>query len=120
MDASAIRIGMTAALPRLIMPPIANQNTVETMRGHPLAERVLARQAELEAALINIESGQSVEAIAIETALASLAQLLTGDVDHPASMVAHDLNNWLERNRYLGLSATQVARRRARAKAHAH
>ena len=93
----------------------ANHNTTESLRGHPLAERVLARQAELEAALVNLGTTESVEGAAIETALASLAQLLTGDVDHPDTVVAHDLNNWLERNKYLGLSAR---RRRPRYAAH--
>ena len=79
-----------------------DMNTTEALRGHPLAERVLARQAELEAALGRL-SPHDVAVVAIETALATLASLVTGDLAHPSDVVAHDLNNWLERTRYLGL-----------------
>lgn len=94
------------------MKPPANANTTETLRGHPLAERVLARQAELEAALMRLSPDDTVEIAAIETALATLASLLTGDVTHPTDVVAHDLNNWLERNRYLGMSTRRIRARR--------
>jgi hypothetical protein len=88
-----------------------NPNTTEMLRGHPLAERVLARQAELEDALAHLGPDDSVEIATIETALATLASLLTGDVTHPTDVVARDLNTWLQRNRYLGLSTRRIRAR---------
>ena len=89
---------------------IHNPNSVEGLRGHPLGERVLARQAELEDEMMKTEDGTA-EYIAIDTALASLEQYLTADLDHLSQATAHDLNNWLERNKYLGMSAATRARR---------
>jgi len=83
--------------------PIHNENSVEGMRGSPLAERVLARQAELVAVMDTLEEGTP-EYMAIDTALATLAQFTGGDLDNPSDVVGHDLNDWLERNKYLGLS----------------
>ncbi|HET9988169.1 MAG TPA: hypothetical protein VFQ65_06610 [Kofleriaceae bacterium] len=89
---------------------IHNENSVEGLRGHPLGERVLARQAELETEIAKIDEG-SAEFVAIDTALATLEQYLGADMDHLSSATAHELNNWLERNKYLGMSAETRARR---------
>lgn len=89
---------------------IHNPNSVEAMRGSPIAERVLARQAELVAVMDTLEEGTT-EYIAIDTALATLEQFIGGDLDHPADVVTRDLNDWLERNKYLGLT---VGRSKAR------
>lgn len=82
---------------------IHNLNSVEAMRGSPIAERVLARQAELVEKMDQMEEG-SIEYQAIDTALATLEQFLGGDLDNPSDVVVHDLNDWLERNKYLGLT----------------
>jgi len=89
---------------------VHNPNSVEGLRGHPIGERVLARQAELEEEMMKTEEG-SAEYIAIDTALATLEQYLSADLDHLSQGTAHDLNNWLERNKYLGMSAETRARR---------
>ena len=94
--------------------PIHNDNSVSALRGHPLGERVLARQAELEAEMEKLEEG-SAEFIAIDTALATLQQYLGADMEHLSDVTAHDLNNWLERNKYIGLTiAAKISRARTR------
>ena len=75
----------------------------DTLIGHPIGERVLARQAELEAALEQLDEGTAAY-VGIDTALATLAQHLEVDLNNLDSVAAHALNNWLERNKYLGLT----------------
>ena len=89
---------------------VHNENSVEALRGHPLGERVLARQAELEGEVEKLDEG-STEYIAIDTALATIEQLLGADMNHLSDATAHDLNNWLERNKYLGLTNEAKAKR---------
>jgi hypothetical protein len=102
--ADELPASMNTAPPKAIKSqPIHNENSVEAMRGSPLAERVLARQAELAGEMDKLEEGTP-EYIAIDTALATLSQFIGGDLDNPSDVVAHDLNDWLERNKYLGLS----------------
>ncbi len=78
-------------------------SSVDVLRGHPIGERVLARQAELEEEMASIEAG-SPRYIAIDTALATLAQYLSADLEHLSQVTTNDLNTWLERNKYLGLT----------------
>jgi len=82
----------------------------ETLIGHPLGERVLARQAELEAAMEQLDEGTA-EYVGIDTALATLAQHLEVDLNNLDSVAAHTLNHWLERNKYLGLTNEAKAKR---------
>jgi hypothetical protein len=90
-------------------PKIArNANSVEALRGHPLGERVLARQAELEGELEKLDEG-SPEFMAIDTALSTVDGFLGADMNHLSDATARDLNNWLERNKYIGLSAGKRA-----------
>lgn len=77
-------------------------NTTDATRGQPLAARVLARKDELEDALAELGPHDAVERQAIETALATVYALMTGDLAHPCDVVARDLNRWLERNKHLG------------------
>lgn len=78
------------------------ENSTDATRGHPLGERVLARKDELETALANCgPHDDSSLRLDLETALATVYQLITGDLAHPSQAVAQDLNLWLERNKYL-------------------
>lgn len=47
---------------------------------------------------------------AIETALATVYALMTGDLAHPTDVVARDLNHWLERNKHLAQYITRRQR----------
>jgi hypothetical protein len=77
------------------------ENTTDATRGQPLAARVLARKCELEDALADLGPHHTVVRQAIETALAVVYALVTGDLAHPNEVVARDLNTWLERNKHL-------------------
>jgi hypothetical protein len=83
------------------------ENTVDATRGQPLAARILARKNELEDALAELGPHDRVERQAIETALATVYLLMTGDLAHPSDVVARDLNLWLERNKHLGQEITR-------------
>jgi len=83
------------------------ENSVDATRGQPLAARVLARKDELEEALAELGPYDTVERQAIETALATVYLLMTGDLAHPSDVVARDLNLWLERNKHLGQEITR-------------
>ena len=78
------------------------ENSVDATRGQPLAARILARKNELEDALAELGPHDVQERQAIETALATVYLLITGDLAHPSEVVARDLNRWLERNKHLG------------------
>ena len=84
------------------------ESSVDATRGQPLAARVLARKDELEDLLAELGPHDAVERQAIETALATVYLLITGDLAHPSDVVAHRLTKWLERNKHLG---RRVARR---------
>ena len=77
------------------------ENTTDATRGQPLAARVLARKAELEDELADCGRHETLRRTALETALAGIYSLITGDLAHPADVIAHALNNWLERNKHL-------------------
>jgi hypothetical protein len=93
------------------------ENTVDLTRGQPLAARVLARKDELEEALAELSPYETVERQGIETALTTIYSLITGDLAHPSEVVARNLNQWLERNKHLGVAVTRrkQAERLARA-----
>jgi hypothetical protein len=86
-------------------------NSTDATRGQPLGARVLARKDELEDALANLGPHDVLMRQAIETALATIYSLLTGDIAHLSDVVAIDLNRWLERNKHLGQDAPRVCRR---------
>lgn len=83
------------------------ENSVDATRGQPLADRILARKNELEDALAELGPRDAAERHAIETALATVYLLMTGDLAHPSDVVACDLNRWLERNKHLGQDITR-------------
>ena len=96
------------------------ENTTDATRGQPLWARVLARKDELEDALAELGPHDAVERQAIETALATVYLLMTGDLAHPSEVVARGLTRWLERNKHLAQDVTrrqQAARLRAQAHA---
>ena len=82
-------------------------NTTDATRGQPLWARVLARKDELEDALAELGPHDTVERMAIETALATVYLLMTGDLAHPSEVVAKDLSRWLERNKHLAQDITR-------------
>ena len=77
------------------------ENTTDATRGQPLAARVLARKAELEDALADCGPHEALRRTVLETALAGVYSLITGDLAHPPDVIARALNNWLERNKHL-------------------
>jgi hypothetical protein len=83
------------------------ENTTDSTRGQPLALRILARKDELEDALAELGSHHTLVRQAIETALATVYSLMTGDLAHPSDVVARNLNAWLERNKHLAQDITR-------------
>jgi hypothetical protein len=76
-------------------------NSVDATRGQPLVARILARKNELEDALADLDPHDQLLRQAIETALATVYMLMTGDLVHPPDVVARALTRWLERNKHL-------------------
>ena len=87
------------------------RNSTDATRGQPLAARVLARKDELEDALAELGARDVLLRQAIETALATVYALMTGDLAHPSDVIARDLNRWLERNKHLAQDVTRTQRR---------
>ena len=87
------------------------ENTTDAMRGQPLGARVLARKDELETALADLGPYDSLLREAIETALATIYSLMTGDLAHPSRVIGRDLSRWLERNKHLAQDVTRIHRR---------
>lgn len=83
------------------------ENTTDATRGQPLWMRVLARKDELEDALAELGPHDAQERQAVETALATVYLLMTGDLAHPSDVIARDLNRWLERNKHLAQEITR-------------
>jgi hypothetical protein len=77
------------------------ENTTDATRGQPLAARVLARKDELEDELADCSPHDQTRRTTIETALTTVYALITGDLAHPPQVIAHALNAWLERNKYI-------------------
>lgn len=95
------------------MSAIPNQqilNSTDATRGQPLAARVLARKNELEDALADLGPYETPLRQAIETALATVYSLMTGDLAHPSDVVARGLSRWLERNKHLAQEITRDRR----------
>jgi hypothetical protein len=77
------------------------ENTTDATRGQPLAARVLARKDELEDALADCGPHDQLRRTMIECALSAVYALITCDLAHPPQVIAHALNAWLERNKYI-------------------
>ncbi len=93
------------------IPNLQILNTTDATRGQPLAARVLARKNELEDALADLSPHDTPLRQAIETALATVYSLMTGDIVHPSDVVARGLSRWLERNKHLAQDITRARRR---------
>ena len=78
-----------------------NTNTTDATRGQLLKTRVQTRRRELQIAASRLPPTHHTRQD-IEAALAAVAGLLTGDLEHIPQTVAADLSQWLERNKYLG------------------
>src|SRR4051794_7674680 len=90
VGAHAMRAGMLPAL-HLVMSGVMGsrlENSTDATRGQPLWMRVLARKDELEDALAELGPHDTVERQGIETALATVYLLMTGDLAHPSEVVA--------------------------------
>lgn len=86
--------------------------TTDGTRGQPLAARVLARKDELEDLLAELGPPDAVLRREVETALATVCALVTGDIARPPDVVARGLSRWLERhNKHLGQDITLASRR---------
>lgn len=90
---------------------ISIQNTTDATRGQPLAARVYQRKDELEDALADLGPHDHLQRQAIETALATIYSLMTGDMVHLSDVIARDLSRWLERNKHLAQDITRAQRR---------
>lgn len=86
-------------------------NTTDATRGQPLVVRVLARKDELEEVLADLGPHETLIRQAVETALATVYLLMTGDLVHPSDVVARALTRWLERNKHLAQESTRARRR---------
>ncbi len=75
-------------------------NTRGPTTGHGLRRRVEARKGELQASLHNSTLHPRVR-LDVESVLAEIQGLLTGDLDHIPRVVAAELNTWLEANEHL-------------------
>lgn len=81
------------------------QSTQVSAPSYPsIVEQAFARRDALCAALAD-EAPGSLSRNAIESAIATVDTMLTGDLAHPADVVRQDLVRWLESNKYLGLRA---------------
>jgi hypothetical protein len=85
-------------------------SSTDATRGQPLAARVLARKDELEEALADVGPYDTPLRQALETALATVYSLMTGDLAHPSDVVAQGLSRWLERNKHLAQDLTRGRR----------
>ena len=86
----------------MVTAPCLDQiNSTDATRGQRLCDRVLARKNELEDARADCGPYDVLRRQLIDTALATVYSLITGDLAHPSDVVARDLNRWLERHKHL-------------------
>ena len=79
-------------------------NSVDATTGQPMVIRVQARKAELEARLKTLREDDLQTRSDIDLALATIGELLTGDLEHIPQVVSADMNRWLERNKHVAES----------------
>lgn len=83
------------------MVPMHVENSTDATRGEPLAIRAQKRRAELEQALEDLPTDDTVARNYISIALSVVDELLAGDVEHLSHVTAADLNRWLESSKHL-------------------
>ena len=76
-------------------------NSVDATTGQPIVARVMARRSELEALLATLPEHDLDGQSNIYQALATINELLTGDLANVPPIVAVDMNRWLERHKHL-------------------
>lgn len=81
-------------------------NSVDATAHQPLVARVQARKLELEMVLESLPATDLTTRSDIGIALATVNDLLTGDLEHVPSVVAVDLNRWLERTKHVAERAS--------------
>lgn len=74
-------------------------NSTDATQGQVLRVRVEVRKRELEAAMAKLSPGP--ERLELERAISTITGLLTGDLDDVPSVVAAQLDQWLEANKHL-------------------
>ena len=83
-------------------------NSVDATAGQPMVLRVQTRRAELEARLTTLREDDLQTRSDIDLALATISELLTGDLENVPQVVTADMNRWLERNKHVAESASDV------------
>ena len=86
---------------------MTHMNSSDATTGQPMVVRVQARKAELEARLTTLREDDLQTRSDIDLALATIGELLTGDLAHVPPVVSADMNRWLERNKHVAESAVE-------------
>lgn len=76
-------------------------NGVDATSGQPIVERVMAHKLALETVLASLPDDNRQTRADIEIALATIHELLTGDLDNVPRVVVADMSRWLERSKHL-------------------
>jgi len=84
-------------------------NSVDATAGQPLVARVMTRKHELEAALEALPAESVRERSDLDLALATIGEMLTGDLSRVPAIVSADMNRWLERTKHLAETPFVVA-----------
>ncbi len=88
--------------------PARRENSTDATRGEPLVQRAQTRQRELAVRLALLPEEDVRGRTDIETALSTVAGLLTGDLDQISNMTAQALDRWLEANKHLAETAADT------------
>lgn len=78
-----------------------HENSVDATTGQPIVERVLAHKLALETKLASLPERERTTRADIEIALATISELLTGDLTDVPRVVTADMNRWIERTKHL-------------------
>ena len=89
--------------------PARTINSSDATTGQPMVLRVLSRKAELEGRLLTLRDDDLQARQEIDNALATIGELLTGDLEHIPPVVVAAMSRWLERNKHVAESAVSPA-----------
>jgi len=84
-------------------------NSSDATTGQPMVLRILSRKAELEGRLLTLRDDDLHGQHEIDNALATIGELLTGDLEHIPPVVVAAMSRWLERNKHIAESAIAPA-----------